>query len=497
MPKLPADAGARRRKSAPRAAANEQEDTTIMTKTPTPHPLALAIAGLALAAAGGSAFGSGFQLNESSASGLGNAFAGGAAAAQDASTLWSNPAGMSRLGGRQLVGVIHLIRPSMKFNDEGSVAAASQPLGGNGGDAGGLNVVPNLYFAMPINPTLSAGVGVTAPWGLVTEYDNGWIGRFQAIKSSIKTYNVNPAVSWKAANNLALGLGLNIQRLEGEFTNQVNYSAGLLNAAALNGIAPGSATFNAIAAATPGLESSVQIKGSDNAFGWNIGLLWEPDAASRVGVHYRSRISYHLSGNATFANPALPALPPALAVVGLLANGVNAKLSNTSITSDVKMPDIFNLSYFRTLDSRWDVMADAQWTGWSAIQNLTFTLSDGSTLGSTPLNFQNTWKVALGASYHSGNEWTWRGGVAYSQSPVRDEFRTPRLPDSPRTWLAGGGQYKVSNAFKLDFGGAYLWIKKATIDINGNPPSTPANGLINGHYNSSTWILSAQGTWSF
>ncbi len=463
-------------------------------------PIALALAGFVFTLVGTPAFGSGFQLNETSASGLGNAFAGGAAAAQDASTLWSNPAGMSRLEGRQVVGAIHLIRPSMKFNDEGSVAAMSQPLGGNGGDAGSLNVVPNLYFAMPIDPTVSVGVGLTAPWGLVTEYDNGWIGRFQAIKSSIKTYNVNPAVSWKAADNLALGLGLNFQRLEGEFTNQVNYSAGLLGAAALAvqaGQLP-AAAVPGIAAATPGLESSVQIKGSDNAFGWNVGLLWEPDAASRLGVHYRSRISYHLRGNATFANPALPALPPALApVVGLLANGVNAKLSNSSITSDVKMPDIFNLSYFRTLDNRWDVMGDLQWTGWSAIQDLTFTRSDGSVLGSTPLNFKNTWKLALGASFHPGNEWTWRGGVAYSQSPVKDEFRTPRLPDAPRTWLTGGGQYKVSDAFKLDFGAAYLWIKKATIDINGNPPSTPADALIDGHYNSSSWILSAQGTWSF
>jgi long-chain fatty acid transport protein len=139
-----------------------------------------------------SAFGAGFQLNENSGSGLGNAFAGGAAVAEDASTLWSNVAGISRLGTRQAAGAIHLITPSIKFRDEFSAPAILQPLGNDGGDAGGLNVVPNVYFAMPLNPQWSVGVGVNAPWGLVTEYGDGWIGRFQAIKSEIKTININP-----------------------------------------------------------------------------------------------------------------------------------------------------------------------------------------------------------------------------------------------------------------------------------------------------------------
>ena len=127
-----------------------------------PAHLAGPLAGIALLFCAGHAFGAGFYLNESSASGLGNAFAGGAAAAEDATTLWSNVAGISRIEGRQAVGVIHLITPSIKFRNGFSANASQQALGGEGGDAGGLNVVPNLYLAMPMSRDWSFGLGISS-----------------------------------------------------------------------------------------------------------------------------------------------------------------------------------------------------------------------------------------------------------------------------------------------------------------------------------------------
>ena len=421
------------------------------------------------------ALAAGFQLNENSVSGLGNAFAGGAAVAEDASTLWSNAAGMSRIGKPQLVGALHLVKPSIKFHNEGSSAAALQSLGGEGGDAGGMNYVPNAYFVMPINPQWSAGVGLNAPWGLVTDYDDGWMGRFLGDKSSIKTINVNPAVSWKPASNVALGLGLNWQRIDAEFTNQVNYSGALFSA-------------SGGAVAVPGLETAARVEGSDSAWGWNVGVLWEIDANSRVGAQYRSPIKFHINGDATFANPAVPAgVPPAL------TGGVNAVLANTAITSNVELPAIVNLSYFRTLNSQWDIMADAQWTGWSSIESLTFTKPDGSPLSSTPENFKDTWKFAVGANYRYGAQWMFRGGLAYDKSPVQTAFMTPRLPDADRTWLTGGVQYKMNPQLTLDFGAGYVWVKTPTIDSG----ASAGNGRLLGHYSSDVVILSGQVVYSF
>ncbi len=450
------------------------------------------------------ALGAGFALQENSGSGLGNAYAGGAAAAEDASTLWSNAAGMARLSSGQVAGALNLIQPSMKFSNSASQAAAQQPLGGEGGDAGSLNVVPNLYLAVPINRQWSVGVGLNAPFGLVSEYDSSWIGRFQAIKSEIKTYNLNPAVSWKVTDNFALGLGANWQRLEGTFTSQVNYSGALLSAAAQNGIAPGSPTFNAIAAATPGLESGASVEGSDYAWGWNLGLLVDIDKGNRIGAQYRSGLKYKLTGDVTFSNPALPALPPTLEpVVGALAAGINSQLLyNSGITSEIELPAIVNVSWFGTLNPQWDVMADVQYTGWSSIQNLTFLRSDGSPLQSTVENFDDAWRFAVGANYRYSPQWMFRGGLAYDQTPVQDAYRTSRLPDGDRTWLTLGAKYSVNPKLWLDFGAAYIWVRSPTINDMGStnlgiPPSVAQNGLINGSYSSNVVVVSGQLTYAF
>ncbi|MBN8510985.1 MAG: outer membrane protein transport protein [Burkholderiales bacterium] len=468
------------------------------------HPAVATLTTIALAAAAGPALSAGFALQENSGSGLGNAYAGGAAAAEDASTVWANPAGMSRLGQSQVAGALNLIKPSLKFSNANSVAAAQQPLGNNGGDAGSLAAVPNLYFTMPIAPQWVAGIGVNAPFGLTTEYDDGWIGRFQGLKSDLMTINVNPAVSWQALPNLALGVGLNYQYLDATFTSNANYSAALLAAAAVNGIAPGSPTYNAIAQATPGLTSNTELSGSDHAWGWNLGVLFDIDKDHRLGAHYRSGLKYTVSGQVAFANPQLPALsPPLAAIVGQLAAGVNSQvLYGSGVTSQIELPEIVNVSYFGRLNERWDLVADLQYTGWSSIQALTFTRSDGSPLQSTTENFDDAWRIAVGVNYRHDANWLFRGGLAYDQSPVQDGFRTVRLPDADRTWLAGGARYQFSPQLWLDVGAAYLWVRSAGIDDIGSsnfgqPPNPASSGRVNGSYNNSTVILSGQLTYAF
>lgn len=461
------------------------------------RPVACGRAALALALAGAAcgAVAAGFQINESSASGLGAAYAGAAALAEDASTLWSNPAGLSRLQGRQALGVLHLISPSIKFSNEASAAAAGQPLGSNGGDAGNLKAVPNLYLALPLGPTLNAGVGVSAPWGLVTEYDDTFIGRFQATRSSIKTINVNPAIAWKVSPSTALGLGLNYQRIDAEFNNRVNYAGALLGAAAANGVLPGSATFSALAQATSGLESQASVKGNDSAFGWNLGVLWDLAPSMRLGAHYRSRVKYTVDGDVHFTNPALPTIPsPALAATAsALAAGVNkAVLFDSRVTAAVTLPSIVNLTWVGSLGSQWQLMADLQWTEWSTVQNLRFERAGGALLQDTPENFRDAWKVAVGTAFRPGGAWSLRGGLAWDQTPVRDAFRTPRLPDADRLWFTVGGHYASTGPFRFDWGLAYIHNRGAHIDKSGDPANAGAYGRLNGRYRNASVIASGQ-----
>ena len=149
-------------------------------KTFRPRRIAAAVAA-ACTLATGHAWGAAFALQENSGSGLGNAFAGGAAFTEDASSMWSNAATLSKRGSMEAAAALHLITPSIKFRDDGSLPALNQPLGGTGGDAGGTNFVPNTYFAVPINRQWTFGIGINAPFGLKTEYDDGWLGRYQAL----------------------------------------------------------------------------------------------------------------------------------------------------------------------------------------------------------------------------------------------------------------------------------------------------------------------------
>ena len=443
-------------------------------------------------------FGAGFALQENSGSAIGNAFAGGAASAEDATTLWSNPAGLARLTSPQAAAAVHFVTPSFKFRDEGSQPAAFQPLGGTGGDAGSLNVVPNLYIAAPINAQWSVGVGINAPFGLVTEYDDDWLGRFQAIKSDIKTINVNPSASWRVSDTLSIGVGVDWQRVDATLTSRVNYSAALAQAAgqaAAGGLIP-AALVPQIVGLTPGLESGVSIEGDDSAWGWNAGFLWQVTPQTRVGGHYRSSVKYNVGANVSFDHPQLPALPAPLApVVGLLATNVNAVLANGGITADIELPDIANLSIFHRLDPQWDVMADVQFTRWSVFRQLEFVRTTGAILSNTPENFDDAWRFSVGATYHWNDAWSFRGGLAFDQSPVNATDRTARLPDADRVWIAVGAQYRFNRNLAVDAG--YVYIPMRNADISQNAGSSAANGFVKGHYDANVNILSAQLTYSF
>jgi len=412
--------------------------------------LSLAVAG-AFAGGVSQAHASAFALIEQSASGLGTSYAGAAASAEDASTIFYNPAGMSLLpGGMQVSAGLALINLSAKFSDSGaSVAAGGRPLGNNGGDAGGNSVVPDVYFAMDVAPDWKVGVGVSVPFGLKTQYDPSWMGRFQAIKSDIKTYNINPSVSYKLDDKMSFGFGLNYQSIDAEFTNAVN----------LGGAA----------------EELADIKAKDNGgWGFNLGAMFQLAPDTRLGVSYRSSIKYHLTGTATFS--------------------ANQPVASTNVNTDIKMPDSASIALQHRLNPSWTLLADVSRTGWAKIKELKID-SDIGTLSNTPENFRNTWRVGVGAAHRYDDAWSIKMGLAYDQTPVNDTDRTARLPDNNRLWLSVGGQYRLSKDGTLDFGLAHLVIKDAP--INQNAGNTAANGQLVGTYKGSVNVLGAQFAYRF
>ncbi|MFZ5529887.1 MAG: OmpP1/FadL family transporter [Pseudomonadota bacterium] len=429
---------------------------------------------------GGEASASGFALIEQSASGLGNAYAGGAAAAEDASTVYFNPAGMSRLQGKQIVVVAHAITPSAKFSDTASTVAApgfaAAPIGK---DAGGTVLVPNAYFTWPIDSKWSAGIGLGAPFGLKTEYDANWMGRFHAIKSEIETLNVNPSVAYRINDDVAVGFGIDWQKMDAQLTKAVNYAA-----------------FGAPA----GTEGSNNLTASDSAWGYNLGVMFNIGAHATVGVAYRSSLKYHLLGTAMYYGRTA-----ALTAATLASAAAAAQIGDSEFTADIELPAMYSVALKYQPDPRWDILADVTRTQWSSIQSLDLIRSSGIgaglTMESVPFLWSDTWRVGVGATHRYNEQWTARVGVAYDQTPTSDTYRIARLPDSDRTWLSLGGQYKPGKADAFDFGYAHLFMKDAVLNMNGQPALTAAQttgrGALVGNYKNAVDILSVQYTHNF
>ena len=457
--------------------------------------VAHAIGALMLSLGATQAFATAFQLNEQSGSGLGNAFAAGAAMTDDVSAMWWNPAALSQFPRAQGAAVLNIITPSIKFNNNASVPATNQPLGNNGGDAGGYNFVPNMYISVPINQQWTFGLGVNVPFGLTTEYDDGWIGRYQGLKSKIETININPALAWKITPQFSIGAGVSYQQIKATLTQNGNYSGLLLSSAASQGAPP--ATLAAIAGLTPGLDTKATITGNDWAWGWNIGLAWDATPQLRLGASYRSEIKYDVQGNINYENPTIvlpPGTPPQLAgTINALAAAINSQgLYGRGIQSDITVPQMANFSMLYRINPQWEVMADAQWTGWSSIPELKFNTTP--TIDTVPLNWDDTWKLSLGASYKVSDQWKARFGVAFDQTPVTND-PTVRLPDSDRWWLTVGGEYKWTPNWKFDAGFAYIFADSPS--FNQNQGNTSGSALVNGTYDASVWILSMQMTYTF
>lgn len=397
----------------------------------------------------------GFAIIEQSGSGLGNAYAGAAAVAEDASTIFFNPAGMTYIEGTQVVGALHLIRPRGEFNDQGSIGGLGRTRGGDGGDIGDLAFVPNFYYKRDISDTVKFGLGVGAPFGLKTEYDKDWVGRFQGIKSDLKTVNINPALAFKVNDQLSLGFGLNAMWIQAELTSAVNL----------------------VPFAT---ESTLKVKGDDWGFGYNLGAIYQVTPDTRFGLAFRSKVDQKLRGDSDSPFTALDGNP-------------NLRL-NGDVTAETTLPETLSLSGFTHLNDNWDLMGDVTWTRWSRFRELRVLRDNGSTLTVTPQNWDNTMRYSIGLNYKYSDTLKLRAGFAYDEEAIDDEFRTVRIPGNDRKWLTLGAGWKATPNTKLDIAYAHLFISDPDIDDN---QLAIARGRVRGDYDASVDIISMQVTHNF
>ncbi len=390
-------------------------------------------------------FASGFAILEQNVTNLGLAYSGTAALAEDASTGYYNPAGLTRLGESEVVLSGILINGVFDFDATASNVSLlpNLPLTGidQSDDPGTLNYVPTFHLSKRIDDRWIFGFNVTAPFGLNSEYQENGIARYLATNSSIKSLDFSPSIAYEFSPCLSFGIGADA--LWGRAKLEVRNGAGN---AALDGFQKNTA--------------------EGWGYGWHTGILWTPMETTRVGLSFRSHVNLHAEGNSEGLVPF---------AFGAIFGPAEDQYTLSRVRSDITLPETWTLSLYHEFNEQFAVTADAAWTNWSRFHTLRLRFEPNRGLvspqGNTPGIDTDTWehfkdarRIALGMIYTYDASWLFRIGTAYDQSPVRDDFRTARLPDSDRIWLAAGGAFTFNEALRVDFGYAHLFFDNSSIN---------------------------------
>lgn len=375
----------------------------------------------------GSSYASGFSIYEASvrANGMLGAFS---AYADHASTIYYNPAGLSELDGLRISGGGTIIAPRSSFRGP---FASSTPYPGSQQEyeMDEQNFfVPNFFASYQIQEGLTAGLGVYAPFGLGTKWDQDWVGRTEAIETSIETIFVQPTVAYTLPE---FGIG------------KVKVGAGLMIAAygdvKLSRAVEDFAVENDVFALDGELEQP--------GIGYNLGIMLEPNDLITVGFTYRSQVEVEFSGDANFGD-----LPPSLFPSGTTGS--------TSLQLPANWVTALNIS--PTEDLSFEV--DYIWWGWSSYDELVIEFDQtipafGSTELASERGFENSWQIRVGSEYqNAGVEGLdLRAGIAYDETPLPTQYMDPTLPDSDRWLFSGGLSYDLTSNFSID--AAYIFIR--------------------------------------
>ena len=386
---------------------------------------------LAVTLASTQLFASGFALNEQSISGMGTGFAGRSSAADDASTIAGNPAGMSRIKREQVTGGVAFIDAHTDISD-----ASSRPNGGtNKGDMVPFMGVPMGYYVKPIDDHWAFGIGVYAPFGLVTDYENNFAGRYFGSKSEVRIVTLQPTVSYAFNDKVSIGFGPTINRIDGTLESNLS-----------------------ITQAAP--DGKVKIEGDDTALGYNIGVLVQATDSTRVGLTYHSKVKYKLDGN-TKVN---------YNVLGLIGQNPNQKYD---ASLDLTTPESVDFSVTHQLDDKWTLYAGRTWTRWSRLKEITVenkgvpaVLNGQFGTITEEQNWHDTWAHAIGASYQLNKQWVLRTGLSVDQAPTNNVDRSPRIPTGDRKIFSVGAGWSPTDDLTIDL--AYSYLREESVKVNNS-----------------------------
>ncbi len=370
------------------------------------------------------AFAAAFQLYELGTPIVGSAGVGQAAVANDASTSYFNPAGMVELKSSQYLLGSQIIAPSTQF----SIGGQNTILGNNGGNAALLTPGASLYYVNNYSSKVKFGVSFTTPYGGFLNYNDGWVGRYNVQNVQLYALNLNPSLAYKINEQIALGAGIAIEYVNLQQTVALPIPE------------------------TPLVDGQVNIKTSNIAPGFNLGVMLTPSQTTKIGIAYRSRILHNLSGNTTFL-----------------------RISSTPTTSTkMTMPQNIIVSLSQALTSHFNLLAELGWANWASMKN-TIVVIDGYS-ATTALDWSNTYRAGIAGQFIPTPNVLLQAGASFDSSPTTTSRRLPNLPMDRQVRLGAGIIYSVAKAVNLGF--SYEYINFGSAGIN----NTSSSGVLAGSY---------------
>jgi long-chain fatty acid transport protein len=381
------------------------------------------------------AWAGGLYISEFGTPSMGVASAGAQAAASDASTSFHNPAGMTRLNGKQLMVTGGLLYSTVKFDPDSDTPIP----GGDGGDAGGLAPLLGAFYVHSLTDDLKLGANIISITGAVLDYDDDWAGRYLNTEVTLLSVTFNPTLAYRITDWLSVGGGPQIMYANLEMKTKVP---------------------------PPNGTGEVKIDGDDVAFGYDVGALFELGEKSRLGILYQSEIEPEFSGD-----------------VKISGGAVNADAgTDTKIT----LARFIRISGYHELNDRWALLGSIGWEDWSAFKNINISTDRGSQ--KIPRDWDDTWKFAAGVHFKPVEKWLLQVGFSYDTSPVDSDDRTPDMPMDRQIRYAAGAQYQWSE--KLSVGGQFVYADYGDAKIK--------NDLLKGEYDRNDLIFFAlNANWKF
>ncbi|EIV1852961.1 outer membrane protein transport protein [Vibrio vulnificus] len=409
----------------------------------------------------------GFQLAEYSATGLGRAYAGEAAMADNASAQWRNPAMLTYLEGTQVsVGAIY-VNPNIDI--DGNVNFAGKNISASSDDFAHDAIIPNFYLSHQYNEKITIGFALGTNYGMETDLGKDFAASNFGNEASVISKEANLNVAYQLNEQVSLGGGVRYVIAEGSIGAVMPSQMGIVSPTL-----PGAALK--------------YMEGDDTAWGWQIGTAWQIDDNHRLGFTYKSAVDLKLEGYAEG--------------LGFDKKAPVAKARYNG-SMELTLPATAELASFHQLSEKLAVQASINWTDWSSFKKLSANIpefgTDANQLVKTE-NWKDNYRLAIGTTYKLDTKWTMRSGIAYDMSAVDDKYRTTTIPETDRLWLSIGAGYEWNENLSLDAGFTYIFAKDAPIseprDLS-DKEAAQYGGTFEGEVTGNVWLIGVQANYRF